>query len=75
MILRFLITICGNFRRAEKTAINTQSHGLWKESLMHLLKKRTMMVLYRSPEYQAVKVDNEDKYQIPKFKAKWVWKR
>ena len=26
--------------------------------------KRTMMVLYRSPEYQAVQVNNEDKYQI-----------
>ena len=25
--------------------------------------RRTMMVLYRSPQYQAVKVDNEDKYQ------------
>ena len=32
--------------------------------------KRTMTVLYRSPDYYAVKVDNEDKYQIPKFKAK-----
>ena len=27
------------------------------------LNKRTMMVLYRSPEYLAVKVYNEDKYQ------------
>ena len=26
--------------------------------------KRTMMVLYRSPEYKAVQVNNEDKYQI-----------
>ena len=26
-------------------------------------KNRTMMVLYRSPEYLAVKVCNEDKYQ------------
>ena len=25
--------------------------------------KRTMMVLYRSPEYKAVQVNNEDKYQ------------
>ena len=25
--------------------------------------KRTMMVLYRSPEYIAVQVNNEDKYQ------------
>ena len=32
--------------------------------------KRTMMVLYRSPEYQAVKIDNEDRYQKPNFKAK-----
>ena len=28
------------------------------------LDKRTMMVLYRSPEYYAVQVNNEDKYQI-----------
>ena len=28
------------------------------------------MVLYRSPEYQAVKIYNEDKYQISKCKAK-----
>ena len=26
--------------------------------------KRTMMVLYSSPEYYAVQVNNEDKYQI-----------
>ena len=28
------------------------------------LNKRTMMVLYCSPEYKAVQVSNEDKYQI-----------
>ena len=33
------------------------------------------MVLHHSPEYQAVKVDNADKYQTQKFKAKWAWKR
>ena len=32
--------------------------------------KRTMMVLYRSPEYYAVKVNNEDKYQMQKFNVK-----
>ena len=31
---------------------------------------RAMMVLYHSPEYYAVKVNNEDKYKIPKFNAK-----
>ena len=33
------------------------------------------MVLYRSPEYLAVKVNNEDEYEIPKLKDKIVTKK
>ena len=40
-------------------------NALAMEVLLHL-NKRTMMVLYRSPEYKAVQVNNEDKYQTIK---------
>ena len=46
-------------------------NGPDKESFgKHCGNKRTMMVLYRSPKYQAAQVYNKDKYQIRRFKAK-----
>ena len=42
----------------------TLSNILDKKASIYIINKRTMMVLYRSPEYKAVQVNNEDKYQI-----------
>ena len=41
-----------------------KSSSQWQLKEVSKLNKRTMMVLYRSPEYLTVQVNNESKYQI-----------
>ena len=50
--------------RPQCAAIHFSSRFKKTFSLRLLQNKRTMMVLYRSPEFLTVQVNNEDKYQI-----------
>ena len=44
--------------------INLVAMNNFRNNAQQRENKRTMMVLHRSPEYKAVQVNNEDKYQI-----------
>ena len=55
---------------AKATAIpRVFSENSQAENTEGVQNKRTMMVLYRSPEYHVVKVYNSYKFQISQFKA------